>query len=98
MTITLELTLEEEQRLQQYAAQQGKDAREVALQAIKRLTPRPQPTAQEIAAAKVELFSHTSSLGYATGLDNEQIDADLAREYGDDHADLYAVQQVPNAA
>ena len=89
MTLILELTLEEEQRLQQFAAQQGKDAREVALQAVRQLTPRRQPTPEEIAAANAELFSHTSSLGYATGLDNEQIDADLGREYGDDHADLY---------
>jgi len=27
--------------------------------------------------------------GCATGTDNESIDADLVREYGDDHADLY---------
>ena len=35
------------------------------------------------------LEQHTVSLGYPTGIDNEGIDADLAREYGDDHRDLY---------
>ncbi len=35
------------------------------------------------------LEQHTVSLGYPTGIDNENIDADLAREYGNDHRDLY---------
>ncbi len=33
-----------------------------------------------------DLFG-SASLGYATGVDNEQIDADLAREYGSTHED-----------
>jgi len=89
MTITIDLSPEEEQRLQFMAEQQGTDAQGIVLQAVKRLLPPPKPTPEEIAAANKELFSHTSSLGYATGLDNEQIDADLAREYADDHKDLY---------
>jgi hypothetical protein len=40
-------------------------------------------------AANARLREHTVSLGYATGIDNERIDADLAREYGEDHARLY---------
>ena len=47
------------------------------------------PTEEERQAASLRLRQHTISLGYPTGSDNESIDADLAREYGDDHADLY---------
>lgn len=36
-------------------------------------------------AARELLSSHTFSLGHPTGTDNEQIDADLAREYADTH-------------
>ena len=61
-------------------------------------TPRREPTPEEIAAANAELFSHIVSLGYATGTDNEQIDADLVREYGDDHADLYRKERADRAA
>ena len=32
-----------------------------------------------------KLWRHVVSLGHATGLDNERIDADLARAYGDTH-------------
>ena len=35
--------------------------------------------------AMARLLRHTVSLGYPTGTDNEQIDADLAREYGETH-------------
>lgn len=51
--------------------------------------PRPEPTHEEIDAANARLRQIMVDLGYATGTDNESIDADLAREYGDDHADLY---------
>lgn len=45
--------------------------------------PRPALTPEEEEAAWQELLSHAgaASLGYATGLDNDSIDADLAREY-----------------
>lgn len=43
----------------------------------------------ELAAADAALDACLVSLGQALGADNEQIDAELAREYGDDHADLY---------
>jgi hypothetical protein len=49
----------------------------------------PMPDAEEIAQANARLREHMVDLGHAVGCDNEQIDADLAREYGDDHADLY---------
>jgi hypothetical protein len=43
----------------------------------------------ELAAADAALRACMVSMGRPIGTDNEQIDADLAREYGDDHADLY---------
>ncbi len=46
-------------------------------------------TDDELAAADAALDDCLVSLGHALGADNEQIDADLAREYGDDHASLY---------
>jgi hypothetical protein len=46
-------------------------------------------TDEELAAADAALDDCLVSLGHGLGTDNEQIDADLAREYGDDHADLY---------
>src|SRR5438876_10671602 len=44
---------------------------------------------EELAAADAALDDCLVSLGHPLGIDNEQIDADLAREYGADHADLY---------
>ena len=44
------------------------------------------PTDEEIAKANAVLREHIVDLGRPAGCDNEQIDADLAREYGDDHA------------
>jgi hypothetical protein len=46
-------------------------------------------TDQELAAADAALDECLVSLGRSLGADNEQIDADLARQYEDDHADLY---------
>ena len=44
-------------------------------------------TQEEKEAAMRRLQQHfgAADLGYATGLDNESIDADLAREYGSTH-------------
>jgi hypothetical protein len=44
---------------------------------------------EELAVADAALDVCLISLGRPLGADNEQIDADLAREYGADHADLY---------
>jgi hypothetical protein len=48
---------------------------------------------EELLAADAWLEQCIVSLGSATGVDNEQIDADLAREYGDDHGDLYRTKK-----
>ncbi len=45
------------------------------------------PSREQIAEANARLKKHMVSLGYPTGCDNEQIDADLVREFGNDHAD-----------
>jgi hypothetical protein len=49
---------------------------------------------QEFVAADSALDECLVSLGHPIGTDNEQIDADLAREYGDDHADLNRRSEV----
>jgi len=48
---------------------------------------RPQLTEGERQEARECLLQHAGAahLGYATGADNEQIDADLAHEYGGTH-------------
>jgi hypothetical protein len=45
------------------------------------------PTPEEITGANARLKRHMVSLGYPTGIDNEQIDADLGRAYSDPHSD-----------
>ena len=40
---------------------------------------------QEQARQRFKAHAGTISLGYATGLDNEAIDADLAKAYADDY-------------
>ena len=48
--------------------------------------PRVAVTREQAQGEKREfLRKYAVSTGQATGLDNEQIDADLAREYGDSH-------------
>ncbi len=48
-----------------------------------------QRTEEEKQAARARFERHFGEvdLGYATGVDNEQIDADLAREYANTHED-----------
>lgn len=47
------------------------------------------PTDAELAAADAALDECLVSPVHPLGTDNEQMDADLAHEYGDDHAGLY---------
>jgi hypothetical protein len=56
---------------------------------------KPAPTDEDLAAADARLQACIISLDRATGTDNEGIDADLAREYSNDHADLYRPDQGP---
>jgi hypothetical protein len=48
-----------------------------------------EPTDEEIEEANARLERHVVYLPNAVGSDNASIDADLAHEYGSDHADLY---------
>ncbi len=43
-------------------------------------------TPEEREAALARLWRHSVSVDSAVGIDNEQIDADLAAEYGSDHS------------
>jgi len=74
---------------QQIAAMYGRTEEEVALRWLaKRASKRrPRLTEEENRAAWERLQRHlgAENLGYATGADNESIDADLAREYGSTH-------------
>lgn len=54
MTITLDLSSEEQQRLQDLATQQGLEAQEVVLQAVRRLLPS-QTVADRLAALRTLL-------------------------------------------
>lgn len=45
-----------------------------------------EPTKSQIAEADARLLSHSVRLNSATGLNNVDIDADLARAYEDDHS------------
>lgn len=71
------------------ASASGKPIEEVALDFFVKTAPRPQDgrSAEEAAEARTRFEQHFGevSLGYATGADNESIDADLAREYGSSH-------------
>ena len=49
---------------------------------------KPAPTEEEISLADARLERCIVTYGHATGADNEQIDADLAREYDHDHSTL----------
>lgn len=44
------------------------------------------PTEEEVRLANEALLSCSVDIGYSMGVENEQIDIDLAREYGDDHS------------
>ncbi len=57
-------------------------------------TERRELTAEEFAAEIARFHSTMFRLDAPSGADNESIDADLGREYGDDHASLYDAQEV----
>ena len=49
--------------------------------------PRSTDELRESSGKKLADLFGSANLGYATGIDNEQIDADLAREYASTHED-----------
>jgi hypothetical protein len=81
--------------LRSVAARTGRTYEEVAASFVRETAPQPRPRVSraEAAAARKRLFELTVDLGYPTGADNESIDADLAREYADNHECLDAPEE-----
>ncbi|MCS6863309.1 MAG: hypothetical protein NZT92_23625 [Abditibacteriales bacterium] len=90
-TLTFQVTDELYEAFQQIAAKNGRMVEEVALEWLAKRAAqrrRPQLTEEERQAARERFrrrHAGAVNLGYATGADNESIDADLAREYGSTH-------------
>lgn len=73
--------------LEKVAPRIGKTIEELVAKWVIDLAPKPRPelSEEEYSAADERLRRQIVDLGYATGADNESIDADLARAYGDNH-------------
>jgi hypothetical protein len=80
--LTLELPEEIYQPVKRAAEQSGQTPEEWAVARLRSAVP-----AVDRAAALERLLRHAGAvdLGRPTGADNDQIDADLAKEYGDTH-------------
>ena len=85
----LNRVLEEIQQLDSEDLLQVEQAIRVRLSPSDGSSPKLMPTAEEIMAANTLLRETIVTVNRATGVDNESIDTDLAREYGDDHATMY---------
>lgn len=87
--LTFEVADEVYEACQQMAAQYGGSAEEYALEFMLRYGPKPRPklSEEEAKAALDRLLRHAGAENSGTpdSADNEQIDADLAREYGSTH-------------
>ena len=87
--LTMELPDEIYGQLEGMITSLGKTTEELVIEWVTRYAskPRPQLTETERQVAWKRLLRHmgAENLGYATGADNESIDADLAREYGSTH-------------
>src|ERR1022692_3831446 len=91
-TLTLEVDDQVYETIRKQAEAAGTSPAQVVVAALeqrfngshKKIDPR---TEAEKQAARERFERHFGSvdLGYPTGADNESIDADLAREYGDTH-------------
>jgi hypothetical protein len=77
--VTLQIPDEVYQPLVQVAAQAGKTPEQWTLERLRRWVPTPQE--REAALARLMRHAGADDLGHATGIDNDSIDADLAREY-----------------
>lgn len=87
MTMTLDLAPESVSRLREEAERRGMQAPDYARILIERGLGGPGVvTEAEREASNARLRAAVVWLDAPTGVDNESIDADLAREYADDHA------------
>jgi len=88
-TLTFQVSDEVYQACQQIAAKYGQTEEGVLLEWLAKRTSeqRTKLTEEESRVAWERLQQHmgAENLGYATGANNESIDADLAREYGSTH-------------
>ncbi len=88
-TVTIELADEVYEALQQIAAKTGRSIGELALEWRAKYGPKLRPTLsdEERRAARQRLrrFSGAVNSGDPHSADNERIDRDLEREYGDTH-------------
>lgn len=84
-TLKLEFPDEVYESIEKAARQTGQTPEEWATARLRSAA----PTEKEWDEAKEQLSRHIGAvdLGYPTGADNESIDRDLAREYGDSHED-----------
>ncbi|MBX9583120.1 MAG: hypothetical protein K2X87_22665 [Gemmataceae bacterium] len=89
LTLTLELSPAAAANLERLAAATGRTVAELAAVVVESRYGRPPDprTEAEKQAARERFERHFGAvdLGRPTGADNEGIDADLAREYGDRH-------------
>ncbi len=86
VTLTYQLPSEVVQALQEEAARNGRSLEDEILQFLSKTLPRPKPaTPTEIERRKVRFrrFIGAWNSGDPDSSDNERIDADLAREYGE---------------
>jgi hypothetical protein len=89
-TITVELADDVFETLSQMSAESGTPLHVLALQWITKYGPRPAPpprSPEELRTARADLlrFAGCHHGTDPNGSDNERIDADLAKEYGDTH-------------
>ncbi len=90
-TLTIQLSQEAYARLLREAEAAGRSPAELAATWLERQcgSPNvglpPRDTEDQAARERFERHFGRLDLGYATGVDNEQIDADLARQFADDH-------------
>lgn len=88
-SITLQVPDEVYEACQQMARKYKRTVEECVLEFMRKYGPKPRPhlTEKEARMAWERLKRHmgAQNLGYATGADNESIDADLAREYDHSH-------------
>jgi len=88
-TLTFEVPDQLYEAFEKMAAREGRSVEALALEWLARHEPKPRPnlTEDESRAAWDRLLRHAGSFesGDPSSADNERIDADLAREYADNH-------------
>ena len=90
ITLTYELPAELVQALEEMAARNGRTFEDELIDHLARQAPRPrEPSPEEIEKRNARFERHFGAVssGDPNSSDNERIDADLAREYANDHED-----------